>query len=113
MAVFLFHPPESSMGVLSRYGVRPIMSQSSSIRGPISFLGILWSMARQIMFSLTEMSLSKAMCCWTTPIRRRASSAWVSVRYPPTETLPSEGFIMVVSIFTVVVFPAPLGPRNP
>ena len=32
---------------------------------------------------------------------------------PHTETTPAVGFSVVVNIFIVVLFPAPLGPTNP
>ena len=33
--------------------------------------------------------------------------------WPPTEISPPSGLFMPTSIFMVVVFPAPFGPRNP
>jgi hypothetical protein len=49
----------------------------------------------------------------TTPIRPRApgGSAWTST--PSTVTRPAVGTTLVVHIPTVVVFPAPFGPRRP
>ena len=43
----------------------------------------------------------------------RTSAGLDDVDNPPTEMVPDVGFLIVVSAFTEVVFPAPLGPRNP
>ena len=43
----------------------------------------------------------------------RATRDWETMSYPATVTLPLLGGMYPVIIFIVVVFPAPLGPRNP
>ncbi len=47
------------------------------------------------------------------PTRRFTSIGWVKTSNPATEADPSVGGRKPVRILIVVVFPAPLGPRNP
>src|SRR6267378_2959441 len=56
---------------------------------------------------------SKLSCCWTTPILCRILLPSVLRSKPTIVALPEVGGSSVVSIFVVVVFPAPFGPRNP
>ena len=56
---------------------------------------------------------SRPASCSATPIRRRTSSGSEATSTPATDALPAVIVSSVVSIFTVVDLPAPLGPRNP
>ncbi len=58
-------------------------------------------------------SRSSSVCSWnTSPIRRRTASGCRATSNPATRTRPPPGRVSVHSIRTVVVFPAPFGPRN-
>ena len=46
------------------------------------------------------------------PIRRRTSTGWATTSTPATVAVPAVGRVSVVSIRTVVVLPAPLGPST-
>src|SRR5581483_5510180 len=49
-----------------------------------------------------------------TAMRRRISTPFSGERgRPATDAFPDDGAISVARVLTVVVFPAPLGPRNP
>ncbi len=50
--------------------------------------------------------------CGRTPTRRTMSRFFLVTSIPRPLTLPDVGARMVSMISTVVVFPAPLGPRN-
>ena len=56
---------------------------------------------------------SRPMSCRATPAILRTCLASVTVSKPPTLTEPLVGRDSVVSIDTVVLLPAPLGPRKP
>ncbi len=65
------------------------------------------------MFSRPVRSPSAVDSWKITPIRRlTASGSWLTSR-PSTTALPEVGRRPADSIETVVVLPAPLGPRNP
>ena len=55
---------------------------------------------------------SSAASCSATPIDALTSLLSVTTSWPATRALPPVGRSSVVSIRTVVVLPAPLGPRN-
>ncbi len=54
-----------------------------------------------------------AASCNATPMLRRTSLAWVATSNPATMALPAVGRSRVVSMRTVVLLPAPFGPRKP
>ena len=54
------------------------------------------------------------MAVWpVSPIERRTASGSLSTSWPATRAVPLVGRLRVVIIRTVVVLPAPLGPRRP
>src|SRR5689334_7186649 len=56
---------------------------------------------------------STAAYCPARPMRPRSSAASWTTSRPVTSTVPASGFRSVVRTRTVVVLPAPLGPRSP
>ena len=56
---------------------------------------------------------SRLLRCGTTASMLRASTGSAPMSTPPTSARPPVGLTRVVSIPTVVVLPAPLGPSNP
>ena len=64
------------------------------------------------MFSQTVRSLSREMCCWMTPMAALASLGSSTMLCPSMTTEPSSNPVRVLKTLTVVVFPAPLGPRK-
>ena len=56
---------------------------------------------------------SSAASCSATPMRSRTASGSVVTSWPATTARPAVGVSRVHSIRTVVVLPAPLGPRKP
>ena len=87
-------------------------SASSLMRRSRSALGICWYSAWDIMFSQTVRSLSSEMCCWITPMAALASRGSFTMSCPSIFTVPESNPVRVLSTRTVVVFPAPLGPRK-
>ena len=57
--------------------------------------------------------LSSAASWSAAPMVRRTSAPWVRMSNPPTVARPAVGGSRVVSMWTVVDLPAPLGPRKP
>ena len=57
--------------------------------------------------------LSSAASCSAAPMRLRTSGPWVVTSKPATLARPAVGGSSVVSISTVVDFPAPFGPKKP
>jgi hypothetical protein len=53
------------------------------------------------------------LVCETTPIRRFVAVGCATTSTPETQARPPVGITRVVSMPTVVVFPAPFGPRRP
>ena len=51
--------------------------------------------------------------CETTPTRAFAAGGSATTSIPATTAEPEDGITRVVSIPTVVVFPAPFGPSSP
>ena len=65
------------------------------------------------MFS-RPVSSSSTVADWPVrPIERRTAAGSASTSCPATRAVPRVGFVSVVIIRTVVVFPAPLGPSSP
>ena len=64
------------------------------------------------MFSSAVRLRSSEGCWLTTPISRRTCACWLSRSRPAMLARPEVGASVVVRIDTVVVFPAPLGPRR-
>ena len=64
------------------------------------------------MLSRTVIRSNELNPCGRTPMRRTMSRFFLVTSIPRTLTLPDVGVRMVSMISTVVVFPAPLGPRN-
>ena len=65
------------------------------------------------MFSLPERSPSTTVSWLWTPMRGRICFAWEPTSYPRTVAFPEVFLRRVVRTLIVVLFPAPLGPRNP
>ena len=63
--------------------------------------------------SMTERKRSTALSWMTTEIRLRTSSGSWTGSKPSTLIRPDVGRSSVVSIFSVVVLPAPFGPSRP
>ena len=57
--------------------------------------------------------LSSAVSCSAAPMLRRTSAPWATTSKPATVARPAVGGSSVVSMWTVVDLPAPLGPRKP
>ena len=54
------------------------------------------------------------MASWpVTPMTRRTDCGSAITSWPATQAAPASGRVMVVSMRTVVDFPAPLGPSTP
>lgn len=68
-----------------------------------------WIVRSSIDFIIGSMPTS----CSATPAMRRTWAACVATSKPPTVARPVVGVESVVSIETVVLLPAPLGPRKP
>ena len=113
IAARFFHPPERESTGLSRYSSSPKKSERSCILASRSFLPIMWYMAWAIMFSLMVRSLSSETCCWMTPILSFASIGFFFRSNPSTVMVPESKFVSVAMHLTVVVLPAPFGPRKP
>ncbi|VVB66618.1 Uncharacterised protein [Candidatus Gugararchaeum adminiculabundum] len=64
-------------------------------------------------FSMGVSSPKSANSCGTTPILARTNAASSFMSKDATRATPSLGVMSVVSIFMVVVLPAPFGPRKP
>src|ERR1700688_97223 len=64
-------------------------------------------------FSHPVRSRSEVSACGMTPIFSRTWRGWRATSKPATNAWPSVGGISVVSILTIVVLPAPLGPSSP
>jgi hypothetical protein len=56
---------------------------------------------------------SSAAACRATPIEERTAGLCRATSAPATRAVPDVGGSSVVSMWTVVDFPAPLGPRKP
>ncbi len=56
---------------------------------------------------------SIAASCSATPMLRRTAAASDTTSCPATSARPPVGRSRVASMRTVVLFPAPFGPRNP
>src|SRR5713226_8111162 len=65
------------------------------------------------MFSHPVRSRSDVSACGMTPIFSRTWRGCRATSKPATYACPSVGAISVVSILTIVVLPAPLGPSSP
>jgi hypothetical protein len=63
--------------------------------------------------SRIEIERSRLLCCGTTASWARAGTGLRTTSTPPMRAVPAVGRTRVVSIPTVVVFPAPLGPSRP
>lgn len=75
--------------------------------------GTLYRFACINKFSL-PVSRSSMLGSWKTiPMDLRTLLDSLTMSYPFTVAVPEEGFRIVQSIETVVVFPAPLGPNRP
>jgi len=71
-----------------------------------------WKCPCRIRFSLAVDSASTPDFCATYPIARRTLPGLRATSNPATFTSPESAAESVVRIFTVVDFPAPLGPRS-
>ena len=60
-----------------------------------------------------EIARSRFDRCGTTASRARARTGSTATSMPPTSAAPPLGRTLVVSMPTVVVLPAPLGPSRP
>ncbi len=74
---------------------------------------MLDSSPTNIRFWVPVSSSSSEASCPVTPITRRTAAASRATSNPATRPVPASGKVMVVSMRTVVDFPAPLGPRTP
>ena len=73
----------------------------------------MWYIAWAIMFSRIVRSLSSETCCWMTPILSLASIGFFLRSNPSTVMVPESKLVNVAMHRTVVVLPAPFGPRKP
>jgi hypothetical protein len=92
--------------------LRPTRSISASERCFTSRRGTACSAAWSCISSRPLISGSSAASWSATPIARRTSEASRTTSCPATVALPPVGRSSVVSMRTLVVFPAPFGPRN-
>jgi hypothetical protein len=92
-------------------------SKVSRISFTFSFLIFLSRSPHNIPYKSSALSIVKfasKLGFWdTTPILFLISDWFLTRSFPKIRTLPDEGSRRVVRIFSVVVFPAPFGPRNP
>ena len=106
-------PPEKKSGLSPARSSSPNWSSSSSARGSRSGAGMPWYAAWKMRLSRIEMERSRLLCCGTTASCARARTGSRTTSTPPMRAVPAVGRTRVVSIPTVVVFPAPLGPSRP
>ena len=71
------------------------------------------SRANRLRFSMAVICSYKLVVSKHTPIFPCTFSIFLATSIPSNTARPPLGFICPVSILTVVVFPAPFGPRNP
>ena len=108
-----FIPPEYVFVRRSAASDRPTSSSSSSVRDRAACPVIPYSPHWSSSSSRPVCTGSSPISCSATPIRRRTSAPCSTTSSPATVALPAVGGSSVHSIRTVVVLPAPFGPRNP
>ena len=69
--------------------------------------------ARKVKYSLTRKSSGRGLFSGIKPICLRAISGYAATLIPQICTLPLVAGISPANMRIVVLFPAPLGPRNP
>ena len=108
-----FIPFDRVFTLLSFRSEIPKTLRSSSAFASAFFRSIPYRAAVSIMFFHTERSGYAFAASGTTPIFSRALSVSLTTSKPRTLAFPESGSITPVNILTVVVFPAPFGPRKP
>src|SRR5579872_553491 len=108
-----FIPPEYVFVRRSAASVSPTSWSSSDARVRAARPWIPYSPHCSSSSSRPVWTGSRPISCSATPIRRRTEAPSVATSKPATNARPEVGGSSVHSIRTVVVLPAPLGPRKP
>jgi hypothetical protein len=106
-------PPERSIAFRSASPASWKRASTSSARRRASAFGTPWKRAYVSRLSRTERNISAADSWTTTEMRRRTSRPCRTTSKPRTVARPDVGAMSVFRIFSVVVLPAPFGPRKP
>jgi hypothetical protein len=106
-------PPESLSTFVSRRSVRFARASARSIASWRSARGTRYRWVNTVRFCCTVSVVSRLSCCGTTPIRARADLDSSGSLKPSTVIVPRSGIACAVSIFIVVLLPAPFGPSRP
>ena len=107
----LFIPPENFLTWSSFLSQRSTNLRSSSILGFLIFFGTLYKRPWKFIFSYAVNSSSR-LGSWNTIPKDLLIWSFSLRSCPLILTAPLVGCNIVVNIFIVVDFPAPLGPRN-
>mmetsp|Transcript_15945 Transcript_15945/g.46138 ORF Transcript_15945/g.46138 Transcript_15945/m.46138 type:complete len:210 (-) Transcript_15945:2010-2639(-) len=110
---FRLLPPLNCMAILSTWSSRSksrIILEQYRFRTALG-MHLIWPKSSKC--SRTVRRSRRASCCGQYPRSRRTLHCSATQSKPPTVAAPPEGSTAPVSMFKVLVFPAPLLPRKP